>query len=287
MKNMPYSGLKSALLLPALALAVLGQSTSASAYDTPPVWMPMVMATITLDAGGALSMVDQSTFTPRCPGWSSGCFSSNPLPLTMGVRTGSYAGYPDIGATTFAQWDPLQPWAVLQNRAFSREFGWWAGSSGTPGLGSAALLANVQSAYGSGASIWIELLSQTPGLETYKAVGKYGVDAGNTTTVTDPTAYTGLFGTAGSSTRWQWDYQMDHNVYAVDLNATNGWGQTFTATYKVYIGDSTGMELASAVGKSTAETWTWLAPVPEPETYAMLLAGLGLMGFIARRRTAA
>jgi hypothetical protein len=27
-----------------------------------------------------------------------------------------------------------------------------------------------------------------------------------------------------------------------------------------------------------------LAPVPEPETYAMMLAGLGLMGFIARRR---
>jgi hypothetical protein len=25
-------------------------------------------------------------------------------------------------------------------------------------------------------------------------------------------------------------------------------------------------------------------PVPEPETYAMLLAGLGLMGFVARRR---
>jgi hypothetical protein len=27
-----------------------------------------------------------------------------------------------------------------------------------------------------------------------------------------------------------------------------------------------------------------LAPVPEPETYAMLLAGLGLLGFAARRR---
>jgi len=26
------------------------------------------------------------------------------------------------------------------------------------------------------------------------------------------------------------------------------------------------------------------SPVPEPETYAMLLAGLGLMGFVARRR---
>ncbi|WP_295990568.1 FxDxF family PEP-CTERM protein [Rugamonas sp.] len=29
------------------------------------------------------------------------------------------------------------------------------------------------------------------------------------------------------------------------------------------------------------------AAVPEPETYGMLLAGLGLMGFIARRRKAA
>jgi hypothetical protein len=27
-----------------------------------------------------------------------------------------------------------------------------------------------------------------------------------------------------------------------------------------------------------------LSPVPEPETYAMLLAGLDLMGLIARRR---
>jgi len=28
----------------------------------------------------------------------------------------------------------------------------------------------------------------------------------------------------------------------------------------------------------------YITPVPEPETYAMLLAGLGLMGFVARRR---
>ena len=26
------------------------------------------------------------------------------------------------------------------------------------------------------------------------------------------------------------------------------------------------------------------APIPEPETYAMMLAGLGLTGFVARRR---
>lgn len=28
----------------------------------------------------------------------------------------------------------------------------------------------------------------------------------------------------------------------------------------------------------------WVAAVPEPETYAMMLAGLGLMGWMARRR---
>ena len=47
--------------------------------------------------------------------------------------------------------------------------------------------------------------------------------------------------------------------------------------------------------KSTEGSWystspqisvTELTVVPEPETYAMLLAGLGLMGFVARRRKA-
>ena len=33
-------------------------------------------------------------------------------------------------------------------------------------------------------------------------------------------------------------------------------------------------------------TLTFSTPVPEPETYAMLLAGLGALGFLARRRNA-
>lgn len=39
----------------------------------------------------------------------------------------------------------------------------------------------------------------------------------------------------------------------------------------------------SGTGAEGSYTVT-LAPVPEPETYAMLLAGLGLMGAVARRR---
>jgi hypothetical protein len=34
----------------------------------------------------------------------------------------------------------------------------------------------------------------------------------------------------------------------------------------------------------TTTAFITLTPVPEPQTYAMLLAGLGLVGWIARRR---
>lgn len=277
------TGVTKSLLISTAAVAILGHAGSASAYDTPPAWHPMTMATISLDANGALQMLDQNTFAPRCPSWSPVCFSSNPLPLATDVYDGANAGKPNLTVLSYADWDPAQPWAVLQNKAFSRQFGWWGGSGSAP----ATLKANVEATYGAGASIWIEMLAQSADLETYKAVGYYGVNVDNTTTV-DPLigAYAGLFGTAGGSTKWQWDYQMDHNTYAVASSAMSP-GELFTATYKVYIGDSSGMELASAVGKSTTETWTWAAPVPEPETYALMLAGLGLVGLAARRRRAA
>src|SRR5207245_11497772 len=43
-----------------------------------------------------------------------------------------------------------------------------------------------------------------------------------------------------------------------------------------------GSGATGAVGAATV-----MAPVLEPETYALLLAGLGAMGFIAKRRNAA
>lgn len=45
-----------------------------------------------------------------------------------------------------------------------------------------------------------------------------------------------------------------------------------------------GNATASVIDGSVASAATF-APVPEPETYAMMLAGLGLMGFVARRRS--
>lgn len=43
-------------------------------------------------------------------------------------------------------------------------------------------------------------------------------------------------------------------------------------------------ESASVVPVSGSNALYSMAPVPEPKTYAMLLAGLGLVGFMARRK---
>ncbi len=64
--------------------------------------------------------------------------------------------------------------------------------------------------------------------------------------------------------------------------------------YTVTSGLAQGQSFAYVIGynDSAANLADWddmvigvnIAPIPEPETYAMLLAGLGLMGFVARRR---
>ena len=50
--------------------------------------------------------------------------------------------------------------------------------------------------------------------------------------------------------------------------------------------DSTDAFVAYTTSSSAGAGNIIYAPVPEPETYAMLLAGLGLMGAVARRRRA-
>jgi hypothetical protein len=241
------SQFKNVLIGPALALAILGQATSSKAYSNPPTWMPMEMLNVSFNTGNdTLSVVPEGT-----------------TPVLNIAANGTY--------------DPTQPWSVLNGTAYSRQLGWNPASS--------TILNDVQTAYGSGASLWIGLVSETAGLQSYKAVGKYGVNANNTTTV-DPTlgAYSGIFGTAGSSLNWQWDGKMDHNAYAVNLSDLTTPNELFSATYKVYVGDSSGNELADAIGASTTTTWTWQGPVTVPEPTTMGLAAAGVLGLLVFRK---
>jgi hypothetical protein len=80
---------------------------------------------------------------------------------------------------------------------------------------------------------------------------------------------------------------------ALTLAAFTGAGTlkvgTTGATSATYVGSGNfNRSLPTEIDTRAVVTYNYVAaPVPEPETYAMMLAGLGLMGFVLRKRKAA
>ncbi len=77
------------------------------------------------------------------------------------------------------------------------------------------------------------------------------------------------------------DTQAKDWVQAADDAVANGWsGIGQVRVLNLWRESSVG----SGNFNAPAQDQLYITPVPEPETYMMLLAGLGLMGFVARRR---
>ncbi|MPS47706.1 FxDxF family PEP-CTERM protein [Methylobacillus sp.] len=83
------------------------------------------------------------------------------------------------------------------------------------------------------------------------------------------------------SIRARYNSGVPGSVDALGANDVYGWVSS-------QVGDSEG-SWRSSVGDigSPGQTNLTIAAIPEPETYALMLAGLGLVGFAARRRKAA
>jgi uncharacterized membrane protein len=81
--------------------------------------------------------------------------------------------------------------------------------------------------------------------------------------------------------------KLRNNVFSVVFNDLLNTGYTLNSgtAYGFKVSGVTKTQPPGVFGvvSITANNGT-VSPVPEPETYAMLLAGLGLMGTIARRR---
>ncbi|MDP1658872.1 MAG: PEP-CTERM sorting domain-containing protein [Methylotenera sp.] len=160
----------------------------------------------------------------------------------------------------------------------------------------------------------ITLLSASFGANAATFVGSYNVQDGPVWT-TNPNVYSAqeaaalVFGGSAS------DYAISILSSLDESTITNtahydGWGdhtdRIFAENFKLDFGapgyndpnpllDPTGFLDSAGFSKYAysayvndginATNYVWrVAAVPEPETYAMMLAGLGLMGFVARRR---
>ena len=69
---------------------------------------------------------------------------------------------------------------------------------------------------------------------------------------------------------------------------TNGTFAVFANSNGIAASDTYSLHINyTATGAGNYKGSVEVTPVPEPETYGMMLAGLGLMGFVARRRKSA
>lgn len=127
--------------------------------------------------------------------------------------------------------------SALDDMYYSDQYGWILDGIVDPGAGN---------------SIWIELTSQTSGLETY--------EGGRRMMIGDQT-FDPIFGTGSSTMNWQWSGMMTHNWYAAQSAGD------YEATYSIYVGDSAGNAVD---GYSAGEVTLNFRAVPAPGSLAIL-----------------
>lgn len=165
-------------------------------------------------------------------------YGANQMRATLDTNAATPRLLPLPAGYTF---DSRSNYYVLNSKAYNFQYAWNPGSIFSPPAG---------------AAVWIECLSASPGLECYDGPGNK--------MIMPPRTYAPIFGTAGSSSRWQWYGQMAHNSYAV-LNPTN---PVMSAQYRVYFGDAvTGAPDAYTNYDDATMTLTWLVDLPVPALY--------------------
>lgn len=161
----------------------------------------------------------------------------------------------------------------------------------TPGVYS--VLAGVTNLTG---TLTLDGLGNANAFWVFQMPGTLITSAGSIVSVINTGADAGVFWNVGSSATIGSTTSFEGNILAlasITLNAgaTMGCGGAYAHTGAVTMdtnsvatGCTGGLEVAALGEAANPLLFAPISPVPEPESYAMLLAGLGLLGFVARRR---
>ena len=194
---------------------------------------------------------------------------SNPSALSVGASSGAFR-MTDISGPTLAAGTSFMAWCVDIYHRLS-----------TGSAGDSYNLRTAEQFYGTG----------SPTIAKLEQLASYVVgNDGNPSTNTLQSALTGgLQSAAFQLAVWE---IVNEATSALNVNSgefyVTGGSSTVRNLANTWLTDSQTSARTQILsvweGGNSTQDLAVFAPIPEAETYAMLLAGLGLMGFVARRR---
>jgi hypothetical protein len=118
-------------------------------------------------------------------------------------------------------------------------------------------------------------------------IGAIAVDATNMPTISNVVGDTVVSVANGGGPTGIFDFRFDltdQQQNRLTANESVSWDATFTQDVNLSL-DSFALHVQGLTREQGDSAWYTATPVPEPEVYAMMLIGLGMLGFTAKRKS--
>jgi hypothetical protein len=118
-------------------------------------------------------------------------------------------------------------------------------------------------------------------------IGSIAVDSAEMPTISNVVGDTVVSVANGGGPTGIFDFRFDltgPQQNRLTANESVSWDATFTQAVNLSA-DSFALHVQGLTTEQGGSAWYTATPVPEPEVYAMMLVGLGMLGFTAKRKS--